>query len=73
MGVLYYKGRKVDPAKFKAKGRDLHRLKGVCGCGAELRGRAAIPRPDPYQDDVFGDKTPDVECEDCLYESMLSI
>lgn len=73
-GELRYQGRRTNPTKFKAEGKDLRRLAGCCrDCGAILRGRAAIPAPDPYAYDVNNDPTPVVQCQACSTASGMEV
>ena len=72
--TLRYRGRSVNPKTFKVDGKDLRRLVGFCcDCGCCLRGRSAIPTPEPYQADVHNDNTPVVQCEDCATEHAADI
>ena len=65
-GTLTYKGRRVDPARFRVQGKDLRRLVGrCCDCGVVLRGRAASPEADPYSAEINEDETPVVQCPEC--------
>jgi len=73
-GKLYYRGRTTNPKTFKEKSKDLRRLIGYCyQCGCCLRGRTAIPAPDPYQADINNDDTPVVQCESCETQSAQDI
>lgn len=69
-GELYYKGHKVRPETFKVAGKDLRKLVGCCcDCGKTLRGRAAVPAPEPFRVEIFDDNTPVVQCEPCATHS----
>lgn len=71
---LYYRGRSVNLETFKVGRKDLRRLIGFCcDCGCCLRGRAAVPNPDPYQADVCNDNTPVVQCSYCASEAAAEI
>ena len=72
-GQLRYKGNNVNPATFKRRKTDLRRLTGRCSCGANVQGREAVPRPDPYNSDVYGERTPLVQCDDCHNESCRAL
>jgi len=68
-GILIYAGRRVNSDRFRVKNKDFRRLVGYCCmCGRRLRGRAAIPKPDPFAYDVHDDDTPVVQCESCCQE-----
>ena len=73
-GELYYRDRNIDPSTFKLGCKDLRRLVGYCrDCGCCLRGRSAIPAPDPFREDVCGDDTPVVQCDSCAKDSAFEI
>jgi hypothetical protein len=72
-GELKYKNRRVEPATFKAVGKDLRRLVGKCSCGKVLRGEAAIPSSDSYSSEIYGDYTPIVQCAECEASSAEDI
>jgi len=74
ISTLYYRGQSINPKTFNKDGKDLRRLVGFCyDCGRCLRGRLAIPAPDPYQADINNDETPVVQCENCAAETAEDI
>jgi hypothetical protein len=72
-GQLTYRGRRVNPATFKVRRKDLRRLVGMCHCGRTLRGLAAIPMIDLHISDINHDPTPRVQCGECRYKSAQDI
>jgi hypothetical protein len=72
-GQLRYKGHNVNPATFKRQRPDLRRLVGRCSCGVVVRGKEALPQPDPYSSEIYGNNTPVVQCDDCRTESSYAL
>lgn len=74
-GDLCYEGRKVDPTAWKVgKATDLSHLVGCCcECGKVVRGREAVPSPDPFAEEIHENMTPVVECDVCRDESRQEI
>jgi hypothetical protein len=64
--MLYYRKKRVNIATFKFEKKDLRRLVGFCEiCEVRVVGQAAIPAPDGYASDVYGDNTLVVRCPRC--------
>ena len=67
--MLVYDSKKINPKTFDSKNKDLRKLVGYCLCGKCIRGREAVPHPDPYSYQIYEDNTPIVQCENCDYVS----
>ncbi len=67
--MLIYDSKKANPKTFNPKNKDLRKLVGRCHCGKRIRGKEAVPHPDPFDSEIDDDNTPIVQCEDCDYAS----
>jgi len=44
----------------------------ICGCN-NTEENPVTKEPDPYQEEIYDDETEVWECEECRYDSLMSI